>query len=115
MNDDQIKTLEQVQQFLAGIPDAEFSIRSKDGRYKWIEQIRFCYQRRSRTEKGLLLDFIGKVSGYSRIQTKPLTHLRSQVGNKQNNQGKSESTQHDAISCVQFLLVSKWHLQWVSP
>nr|VFK48160.1 MAG: hypothetical protein BECKTC1821E_GA0114239_11046 [Candidatus Kentron sp. TC]VFK50736.1 MAG: hypothetical protein BECKTC1821D_GA0114238_11184 [Candidatus Kentron sp. TC] len=34
--------------------------------------IRFGYQSRSKTEKGLLLDLIEKVSGYSRIQTKRL-------------------------------------------
>nr|VFK63825.1 MAG: hypothetical protein BECKTC1821F_GA0114240_11075 [Candidatus Kentron sp. TC] len=34
--------------------------------------IRFGYRSRSKTEKGLLLDLIEKVSGYSRIQTKRL-------------------------------------------
>ena len=82
MNDAKIKTIDQVRQFLAGTLDIEFSIDSKDERYKWAEQvlIRFAYRSRSKTDKGLLLDFIAKVSGYSRVQTKRLVKRYLETG-----------------------------------
>lgn len=82
MNDSQVKTIEQVQQFVAGSDVVEFSISNKDECYRWIEQtlIRFRYRSRSRTDKGLLLDFIEKVSGYSRIQTKRLVKQYFETG-----------------------------------
>ena len=74
MNDTRIETIEQVRQFLSGASLVEFSISSKNESYKWIEQtlIRFRYGSRNKTDKGLLLDLIEKVSGYSRIQVKRL-------------------------------------------
>lgn len=82
MNDTEIKTIEQVREFLAGTSDVEFSIRSKDECYKWIEGIliRFGYRSRGKAEKGLLLDLIEKVSGYSRIQIKRLVKKYLKTG-----------------------------------
>jgi len=42
--------------------------------------IRFCYRTRSKVEKGLLLDLIEKVSGYSRIQIKRLVKRYLETG-----------------------------------
>nr|VFK64182.1 MAG: hypothetical protein BECKTUN1418F_GA0071002_14681 [Candidatus Kentron sp. TUN]VFK72536.1 MAG: hypothetical protein BECKTUN1418E_GA0071001_14381 [Candidatus Kentron sp. TUN] len=82
MNDTRIKTIEQVREFLAGNSAVEFSISAKDECYSWIEQIliRFGYRNRGKAEKGLLLDLIGKVSGYSRIQIKRLVKQYSDTG-----------------------------------
>nr|VFK81290.1 MAG: Integrase core domain-containing protein [Candidatus Kentron sp. SD] len=82
MNDDQIKTIEQVREFLTGISSVRFSPCSKEGCYKWIEGIliRFGYRSRTKTEKGLLLDFMEKVSGYSRIQIKRLVKKYLKTG-----------------------------------
>ena len=82
MNDTRIKTIEQVREFLAGNSAVEFSISAKDECYSWIEQIliRFSYRNRGKAEKGLLLDLIGKVSGYSRIQIKRLVKQYSDTG-----------------------------------
>ena len=72
MNDKGIVTLEQVRQFLEGTSDIKLAIEGRAERYRWIEEIfeRFGYPRRGRADKGLLLRFIEKVSGYSRIQVK---------------------------------------------
>jgi hypothetical protein len=72
MNDKEIVTLEQVRQFLAGTSDVKLEIEGKDECYRWIEEAfeRFGYPRRRKVDKGLLLRFIGRVSGYSRIQVK---------------------------------------------
>ena len=58
MNDTQIKTLEQIRQFLSGTLSVEFSIDSKDESYRWIERtlIRLDYRSRSKVGKGLVLD-----------------------------------------------------------
>ena len=72
MNDNRIRTLEQVRQFLKGAADVKLEIDSKAERYEWIENtlIRFRYLQLSKADKGLLLSFMEKVSGYSRIHVK---------------------------------------------
>nr|VFK00648.1 MAG: hypothetical protein BECKLFY1418B_GA0070995_12002 [Candidatus Kentron sp. LFY] len=82
MNDTRIKTLEQVRGFLAGTSGVELSISSKEECYRWIEQIliRLGYRNCGKAEKGLLLDSIEKVSGYSRIQVKRLVKQYIETG-----------------------------------
>ncbi len=72
MNDNKIKTLEQVRQFLKGTADIQIEIETKAKCYEWVEGtlIRFRYLKLSKADKGLLLCFLEKVSGYSRIQIK---------------------------------------------
>lgn len=74
MNDGRIRTIGQVRQFLDGTGDVGFLIDSKEKSYEWIEEIltRFCYLKLKKADKGLLLNFMEKVSGYSRIQLKRL-------------------------------------------
>ena len=88
MNDTPIKTLEHVRQFLNGIGGIEFSIEAKDARYAWMQAmlLRFHYPQLSKAEKGLVLDFLQKVSGYSRIQVKRLTQHSLQTGQLQRRQ-----------------------------
>lgn len=92
MNVTQIKTLEQVREFLAGTSAVGFSISSKDESYRWIEQTlaRFCYRKRDKTEKGLVLDFMEKVSGYSRIQIKRLVKQYLETGRIKRHQCTSK-------------------------
>lgn len=82
MNDTPLKTLEHVRQFLNGIGTMEFSIEAKDARYAWIQAmlLRFHYHQLGKAEKGLVLDFLQKVSGYSRIQVKRLIQQSRQTG-----------------------------------
>ena len=77
MNDRKIRSLEDVRAFLAGSTQMEFSIEGKDERYRWIERTlkRFNYRRLGRAERGVLLRYLERVSGYSR-QT--LTRLVAQ-------------------------------------
>ena len=97
MNDTRIRTIEQVREFVAGTSSVEFSNRSKDEYYKWVKQtlIRFGYLSRNRTDKGLTLDFIEKVSGYARIQTKQLARRYLETG-----QLKSGASAHAGDSCA---------------
>jgi len=88
MNDTPIKTIEQVRQFLNGVGAIEFSSEGKDARYAWIQTLlrRFHYHQLGKAEKGLLLDFLQKVSGYSRIQSKRLSQHSLQPGHLQRRQ-----------------------------
>jgi hypothetical protein len=77
MNDKKICSLEDVRAFLAGSTAMEFSIADKGERYRWIEQTlrRFKYRTLGRAERGVVLRYLERVSGYSR-QT--LTRLVAQ-------------------------------------
>lgn len=57
--------------FLAGSQPIAFAVAtSKDERYRFVESLlaRFTYPRLKRTEKGIMIQFLMKVSGYSRQQ-----------------------------------------------
>lgn len=77
MNDSQLKTLEQVERFLEGTSGIDIQLSNKSERYAWIETTleQFVYQRLNRDERGIMLRYLGKVSGYSRQQ---VTRLVSQ-------------------------------------
>jgi hypothetical protein len=68
MNDTKIRNLDDVRAFLAGSAAMEFSITDKAERYRWIEQTlrRFQYPRLGRSQRGVLLRYLQRVSGYSR-------------------------------------------------
>lgn len=88
MNDTQIKTLEQVRQFLNGVETIDLVIETKEARYAWIREtlIRFRYRQLGKADKRLVLDLLHKVSGYSRIQVKRLVKQYLKTGKLQRRQ-----------------------------
>ena len=71
MNEAQVRTLEQVRQVVAGTQALEFRGAQDDaGRYAWIEQVlrRFGYRQLGRADKGAVLAYLQRLSGYSRAQ-----------------------------------------------
>ena len=71
MNEAQVRTLEQVRQVLAGTQSLEFRRAEDDqGRYAWIESVlrRFEYRQLPRTQRGPVLAYLQRLSGYSRAQ-----------------------------------------------
>jgi len=70
MNDEQLQTLEQVEQFLAGSEPIAFSGTNIREKYLWIEEVlrKFKYQHLKRAGKGLIRSYVLKVTGYSRAQ-----------------------------------------------
>jgi IS30 family transposase len=70
MNDEKVTTIEQVKQFLKGSETVRFEGVSIEERYRWIESVlvRFMYPRLKRAEKGVIRQYLQKVSGYSRAQ-----------------------------------------------
>ena len=83
MNEAQVRTLEQVRLVLTGTQALEFRRAEDDqGRYAWIEQVlrRFGYRQLGRADRGVVLAYLQRLSGYSRAQ---LTRLVSRwVGAK---------------------------------
>jgi transposase InsO family protein len=69
MNDAQLHTLDQLRAFLNGTVAVGFSVSANE-RYDFIARIvrRFGYARLRRVDKGVVLRFLGRVSGYSRAQ-----------------------------------------------
>src|SRR5450830_852010 len=71
MNEEQIGTIEQVEQFLSASAPIEFSATGDDSeRYEHIGRVlkRFDYPRRNKRERGVLLTYLRHTSGYSRAQ-----------------------------------------------
>jgi hypothetical protein len=80
MNEVQVRTLEQVRQVLAGTHALEFQASGDEaGRYAWVESVlrRFEYGRLARGERGPVLAYLQRLSGYSRAQ---ITRLVSRWG-----------------------------------
>ena len=71
MNETQVRTLEQVRQVLDGTEALQFQRPEDDaGRYAWIESVlrRFDYRRLPRPDRGVVLAYLQRLSGYSRAQ-----------------------------------------------
>jgi hypothetical protein len=71
MNEAQVRTLEQVRQVLAGTQAMEFQAAADDeGRYAWIESVlrRLEYRQLHRADRGPVLAYLQRLSGYSRAQ-----------------------------------------------
>ena len=73
MNDENLKTIEQVRGFLEGSEELEFRGVSVEGKYSWIEGVllRFRYHRLKRAQKGVIRRYIERMTGYSRAQVSP--------------------------------------------
>jgi len=77
MNEAQVRTVEQVRQVLQGIQALQFRLTEDDGgRYQWIEAVlqRLSYRSLRRADRGSVLAYLQRLSGYSRAQ---LTRLVS--------------------------------------
>lgn len=70
MNDEKLQTLEQVRQFVEGSQGIVFTGVMVSEKYGWIEEVlrRFRYQRLKKAGKGLIREYLSRVTGYSRAQ-----------------------------------------------
>ena len=71
MNEAQVRTLEQVRQVVAGTQALQFKAAQDDsGRYAWIDAVlrRFDYRQLKRADRGVVLVYLQRLSGYSRAQ-----------------------------------------------
>jgi len=71
MNDNLIKTIEQLKLFLDGTEPIEFTLLGdRETRYQWVAAIlrRFDYHRLRKRDKSLIMQYMLKITGYSRQQ-----------------------------------------------
>ncbi len=71
MDEAQVRTVEQVRQVLAGTQELQFRAAQDDeGRYGWIESVlrRLGYRQLGRADRGTVLAYLQRLSGYSRAQ-----------------------------------------------
>lgn len=70
MNDEQLRTLEQVKRFIEGSQEIEFRGLNAREKYNWIEEVlkRFRYPKLHKEGKGLIKSYLIKVTNYSRAQ-----------------------------------------------
>jgi transposase InsO family protein len=71
MNEAQVRTVEQVRQVLQGTQALQFRAAEDDeGRYGWIDAVlrRLGYRQLRRGDRGLVLAYLQRLSGYSRAQ-----------------------------------------------
>jgi len=82
MNVEDLKSIDQLEQFLEGTRAVVFEVMSsKDERYQWIQRklVKHRYLTLSKHDRGVVIRFLGKVTGYSRQQ---LTRLIKQYRDK---------------------------------
>jgi len=82
MNDKQIRTLEQVKQFIDSSQAIKFNGLDRKEKYGWTEEVlrKFQYQRLKKEGKGMIRQYIQKVTGYSRAQVNRLICRYQQSG-----------------------------------
>ena len=71
MNIEDLTTINQVIAFLEGTQRVAFEVADdKDSRYRWVQRtlVKFHYLSLSRPDKGVLIRYLMKISGYSRQQ-----------------------------------------------
>lgn len=74
MNINHIRSLEQVEDFLQKMEEVELQTNSKKEVYEWMQKLLFTLgcQTLKKKEKGLVKDFLKKITGYSAVQLKRL-------------------------------------------
>jgi len=102
MNEKDLVSLDQVAQFLDGTQSVAFTVLSnKDDRYRWVQRtlIRFDYDKLKRPDKGLIMQYLMKISGYSRQQ---LTRLIRQYrnGGKVVRRQRTAQGSHTLMNCT---------------
>ena len=82
MDDSQVSTLDQVRQFLEGTDRVGIAIPSKAVCYDWVRRVlvRFKYLTLGRSERGVLLCYLCRVSGYSRAQVNRMVRQYRETG-----------------------------------
>ena len=84
-----LKTIEQLIDFLSGTHAVAFTVISgKYACYRWIQRelVRFHYLNRPRSAKGVIIQYLMKVSGYSRQQLTRLIAQYRKTGRLQHRQ-----------------------------
>ena len=83
MNANELTTMDQVSAFLAGTQRVAFEVAGdKQSRYDWVRRtlVKFDYLGCGKADRGVLIRYLMKVSGYSRAQVKRLIKRYRETG-----------------------------------
>ena len=83
MNTTELTTIDQLSAFIDGAQPVAFEVLSdKDERYRWLQHslIKFRYTTLNKPDKGVLIRYLMKVSGYSRPQLTRLLRQYRETG-----------------------------------
>ncbi len=88
MNDTQLETIEQIKAFLLGSQTVDLIIEDKADRYAWIQRtlVRLRYRQLSKAKKGIVMRYLGKMTGYSPAQVKRLIKQYRETGRLERKQ-----------------------------
>ncbi len=114
MNANELNTIEQLIKFLDGTQAVAFSIEgNKKSRYAWIQQtlVQFHYVTLSKDAKGVVKEYVKKITGCSRAQLTRLVHQYQETGavvfrHKNVNQFNTRYTKADIRLLAQ---LDEWH------
>lgn len=96
MNDSRIRSIDDMSKFVENAGALSFSIETRKEKYKWISGllVKVRYRKITKKEKGIVLQYIRKITKYSEIQLKRLIKLFKKKGIKYKKQKhNSESFQ----------------------
>ena len=83
MNANELTSIDQVRAFLSGTQRVAFEVAGdKQSRYDWLRRtlVKFNYSGCGKADKGVLMRYLMKVSGYSRAQVKRLIKHYRETG-----------------------------------
>jgi len=107
-------TLDQVRAFLEGTEEVEFTVPSRAERLEFITQtlVQFAYWRRGKRERGLIVRYLRRVTGYSRQQiTRLIAQYRStgRIEDGRKGPAKPFATRYTAQDAALLAEVDGWH------
>ena len=120
MNDSQLVTLTQIEQFISGTETVTFSpLASREQLYEWVEQTlkRFNYHRLCKGEKSKVMGYLLKITRYSRQQLVRLIERHRRCG-KCNLRRKPRHTFVSYYTREDIFLLAKideWHQTLSGP
>ncbi len=90
LHSQRLQTLDEMRHFLSGAGPLDFKVPSRDDAYQWIEDAlrQLCYKRLGKADKGLVRDYLIKVSGFSRAQITRLIQQFRETGKIRDHRGK---------------------------
>lgn len=89
LHSQRLQTLDEVRDFLAGCSPLDFQVPSRNEAYHWIEHTlrQLGYLRLGKADKGLVRDYLIKVTGFSRAQITRLIQQFRRTGRIRDHRG----------------------------
>lgn len=90
LHSQRLQSLDEVRAFLAGVTPLDFEVPSREQAYAWIESSlrQLHYLQLGKTDKGIIRQYLGKVSGFSRAQITRLIAQYRKTGYVRDRRGK---------------------------